>query len=88
MSAHDGQAVLVTRYIEGTRADGSMRTFARLGSLLGRLHTLPSDHVRDGGGWHHPPRDTGSEVPPDFGADPNTCRLGGVRGEGNQSRVK
>ena len=52
VSAHDGQGVLVTRYIEGTRADGSRRTFARLGSLLGRLHALPSDHVRDGGGWH------------------------------------
>ena len=35
------------------RADGSRRTFGRLGSLLGRLHTRPSDHVRDGGGWHH-----------------------------------
>jgi len=53
VSAHDGQGVLVTRYIEGTRADGSRRTFARLGSLLGRLHALPSDHIRDGGGWHH-----------------------------------
>ena len=26
---------------------------SRLGSLLGQLHTLPSDKVRDGGGWHH-----------------------------------
>ena len=48
VSAHEGQGVLVTRYLEGTRADGSRRTFGRLGSLLGRLHTLPSDRVRDG----------------------------------------
>ena len=53
VSAHEGQGVLVTRHVEGTRADGSRRTFARLGALLGRLHALPSDHVRDGGGWHH-----------------------------------
>jgi len=53
VSAHEGQGVLVTRYLEGTRADGSRRTYGRLGSLLGRLHALPSDRVRDGGGWHH-----------------------------------
>jgi len=53
VSAHAGQGVLVTRYLEGTRADGSRRTYSQLGSLLGRLHTLPSDRVRDGGGWHH-----------------------------------
>ncbi len=53
VSAHEGQGVLITRHVEGTRADGSRRTFARLGGLLGRLHALPSDHVRDGGGWHH-----------------------------------
>ena len=53
VSAHGGQAVLVTRFVEGTQADGSRRTFGRLGSLLGRLHALPSDHIRDGGGWHH-----------------------------------
>ncbi len=53
VSAHEGQGVLVTRYLEGTRADGSRRTCGQLGNLLGRLHTLPSDRVRDGGGWHH-----------------------------------
>ena len=53
VSVHEGQGVLVTRYVTGTRADGSGRTFAQLGSLLGRLHTLPADRVRDGGGWHH-----------------------------------
>ena len=53
VSVHEGQGVLVTSYVEGTRADGSRRTFGRLGELLGRLHALPSDHVRDGGGWHH-----------------------------------
>ena len=50
---HEGQGVLVTRYVAGTRADGSRRTFGRLGGLLGRLHLLPGDHARDGGGWHH-----------------------------------
>ena len=57
---HEGQAVLVTRHVAGTRADGSRATFGRLGSLLGRLHLLPDDdarhpggHVRAGGGWHH-----------------------------------
>ncbi|MGI8452010.1 MAG: SAM-dependent methyltransferase, partial [Streptosporangiaceae bacterium] len=53
VSAHEGQGVLVTRYLEGTRADSSRLTCSRLGNLLGRLHTLPSDGVRDGGGWHH-----------------------------------
>ncbi len=53
VSAHEGQGVLVTQYVEGTPADGSRRTFGRLGGLLGRLHALPSDHVHDGGGWHH-----------------------------------
>ena len=50
---HEGQGVLVTRYVAGTRADGSRPTFGRLGALLGRLHLLPGDHVRAGGGWHH-----------------------------------
>jgi hypothetical protein len=53
VSVHEGQGVLVTRYMPGTRADGSRRTFGRLGGLLGRLHLLPADHARDGGGWHH-----------------------------------
>jgi hypothetical protein len=35
VSLHDGQGVLVTRYVEGTWADGSRRTFARLGGLVG-----------------------------------------------------
>jgi methyltransferase (TIGR00027 family) len=58
--AHEGQGVLVTRYVAGTRADGSRQTFGRLGGLLGRLHLTPGDHVRRpgdhlraGGGWHH-----------------------------------
>jgi hypothetical protein len=46
VSAHEGQGVLVTRHVEGSRADGSRRTFGHLGGLLGRLHTLPADHVR------------------------------------------
>ena len=57
---HEGQGVLVTRYVAGTRADGSRRTFGRLGGLLGGLHLLPGghprqpgDHLRAGGGWHH-----------------------------------
>ena len=65
--AHEGQGVLVTRYVAGTRADGSRATFGRLGGLLGQLHLLPVDdvrrphdqvrrpggHVHAGGGWHH-----------------------------------
>jgi methyltransferase (TIGR00027 family) len=50
---HEGQGVLVTRYVAGTRADGSRRTFGQLGDLLGRLDLLPGDDARDGGGWHH-----------------------------------
>jgi methyltransferase (TIGR00027 family) len=57
---HEGQGVLVTRYVAGPRADGSRATFGRLGGLLGQLHLLPvddvrrpGDHVRAGGGWHH-----------------------------------
>ena len=65
--AHEGQGVLVTRYVAGTRADGSRAAFSRLGGLLGQLHLLPVDdvrrpddqvrrpggHVPAGGGWHH-----------------------------------
>jgi Ser/Thr protein kinase RdoA (MazF antagonist) len=53
VSVHAGQGVLITRYVEGTRADGSRRAFGQLGGLLGRLHLLPGGHARDGGGWHH-----------------------------------
>ncbi len=61
VSALDGQAVLVTGYVdsvppaeraEAIRGSGG---YARLGALLGRLHTLPKDQriVRPGGCWHH-----------------------------------
>ena len=49
--AHEGQGVLVTQYVEGTPADGSLVEDdpGPPGPLLGRLHALPSDHVHDGG---------------------------------------
>lgn len=56
VSVHQGQAVLVTEYAQGTRAAGSEQTFHELGHLLGRLHTLPpaaGAMARDGGAWHH-----------------------------------
>lgn len=48
-----GQGVLVTEFVPGPRADGSGRTFAFLGALLGRLHARPAEGTRAGGGWHH-----------------------------------
>lgn len=48
-----GQGVLVTGFVPGARADGSGRTFAVLGALLGRLHARPAEGARAGGGWHH-----------------------------------
>ena len=48
MSVLDGAGVIVTRFIDGGRptdADGRLRSTAvqrELGSLLGRLHTLPA----------------------------------------------
>jgi Ser/Thr protein kinase RdoA (MazF antagonist) len=55
VSTHDGQGVLVTKLVEGTRARGGGRTFAVLGELLGRLHaaaTATVDGLHEGGAWH------------------------------------
>jgi Ser/Thr protein kinase RdoA (MazF antagonist) len=63
VSVLDGEAVVVTEFVEGVppaerrqtiRASGGLR---RLGELLGRLHTMPGGAAvaggRSGGGWHH-----------------------------------
>ena len=56
VTIYEGQGVLVTDHVAGTRARAGARTFHRLGGLLGRLHTLPPGPgavSRDGGAWHH-----------------------------------
>jgi len=56
VSVHEGQGVLVTELVEGTRARGGGRTFAWLGGLLGGLHAASAATVaglREGGAWHH-----------------------------------
>jgi Ser/Thr protein kinase RdoA (MazF antagonist) len=41
VSDFDGSAVLVTRFVEGTRLPDGAAKFAMMGELLGRLHALP-----------------------------------------------
>jgi hypothetical protein len=56
MSVHEGQGVLVTELIPGTRPDGRGRTFGVLGALLGALHARTGAvgaTMRPGGAWHH-----------------------------------
>jgi methyltransferase (TIGR00027 family) len=69
VSVHDDQAVLVTGHVPGPKAGRGQRTSQQLGSLLGRLHTLPPPAARlpvpsslrpfigavarPGGAWHH-----------------------------------
>jgi methyltransferase (TIGR00027 family) len=53
VSEHDGQAVLVTRFVDGRAPRQTQATFRQLGELLGRLHTLPDAPTRPGGAWHH-----------------------------------
>jgi Ser/Thr protein kinase RdoA (MazF antagonist) len=56
VSIHAGQALLVTRFVEGAQlGDRSEKTFRALGELLGRLHTRPeakSGAARRGGAIH------------------------------------
>src|SRR5262249_12323282 len=56
VSVHDGQAVLVTRFIEGFQPkDRSQSTFQAVGDLVGRLHSLPDGTggpARKGGAIH------------------------------------
>jgi Ser/Thr protein kinase RdoA (MazF antagonist) len=49
----EGQGVLVTTFIPGVRPRGNGRTFAYIGSLLGRLHARDGIDLAPGGGWHH-----------------------------------
>lgn len=53
VSEFAGSPVLVTNWVEGTRADGRGRTFGVLGALLGRLHSHAGESLRPGGAWHH-----------------------------------
>jgi Ser/Thr protein kinase RdoA (MazF antagonist) len=43
VSDFDGGAVLVTRFVEGSRLPDGAAKFAMMGDLLGRLHALPAD---------------------------------------------
>lgn len=62
VSAINGRAVLITEYVDGVPAGGRGRTFAVLGSLLGRLHGRTAASMRPGGAWHHlSPRGTPSD---------------------------
>ena len=62
----EDETVLVTTFVEGDRTrDG--RTFATLGSLLGRLHAAtatarPNAAARAGGAWHHVAPEGGLEA--------------------------
>jgi len=58
VSVLDGKGVLVTEYVEGGRPanTGTPDVYAEMGSLLGRLHTLPPGTgavARDGGSEEH-----------------------------------
>jgi Ser/Thr protein kinase RdoA (MazF antagonist) len=59
VSALDGRAVLVTEYLPGKRPSGSPAVWRKLGDLLGRLHTLPTEpgpSRRPAGSLHHLPQ--------------------------------
>jgi methyltransferase (TIGR00027 family) len=53
VTVHEGQGLLVTRFVDGTRPRADPETYGVLGDLLGRLHTLGSGVGRPGGAWHH-----------------------------------
>lgn len=53
VSVCDGHAVLVTGFVNGTRANGGGRTYAILGALLGRMHARAAEDLHPGGAWHH-----------------------------------
>ena len=58
VSTLDGRAVLVTRYLPGKRPSGSPVVWRKLGDLLGRLHTMPTEPgpaQRPAGSLHHLP---------------------------------
>ena len=54
VSVLEGQAVLVTEFVDGGRAGSDDATYRRLGELAGRLAALdpPRSLKRPGGGWH------------------------------------
>lgn len=56
VSMHEGQGVLITNYVEGTKPKGTALAYQFLGFQLGKLHSLPFDSeatARIGGAWHH-----------------------------------
>ncbi len=53
VSEHDGQAVLVTQFVEGKAPRSTQATLRQLGEMLGALHTLPDPPARSGCAWHH-----------------------------------
>lgn len=53
VSMLDGQAVLVTEFVEDHGPLRPGRAAAILGALLGKLHSAQIDGVRAGGAWHH-----------------------------------
>lgn len=58
VSTLDGRAVLVTGYLPGKHPPGSPAVWRKLGGLLGRLHTLPTEpgpSRRQAGSLHHLP---------------------------------
>ncbi|KAK6539351.1 hypothetical protein TWF694_009581 [Orbilia ellipsospora] len=47
-------SIILTNFVTGTPPERNRTTFARLGALLGRLHSLPiPDGTPQGGAWHH-----------------------------------
>jgi Ser/Thr protein kinase RdoA (MazF antagonist) len=59
VSTLDGRAVLVTGYLSGKHPSGSPATWRKLGDLLGRLHSLPTEPGparRLAGSLHHLPQ--------------------------------
>jgi Ser/Thr protein kinase RdoA (MazF antagonist) len=59
VSTLDGRAILVTGYLPGKRPSGSPAVWRKIGDLLGRLHTLPTEpgpSRRPAGSLHHLPQ--------------------------------
>lgn len=56
VTAPGGRGVIVTEYLDGTRAQRSTQTLRTMGELLGRLDTLPAGRggvAREAGSLHH-----------------------------------
>ena len=53
VSEMGGSPVLVTEFVHGPRAPGTLRMFAALGAMLGGLHSRSGEALPPGGAWHH-----------------------------------